>query len=266
MDKQMDKQEALHQYGFIYEPVGTHTRRSIAIDELRKLLASSEPSATYEEIRYLAIDQNLLGKATLASRKETFRVLRELYVLRPEVPLYSALRFFWGHSEKEQPLLALLCALARDPTLRESAAVVLPWTEGVVLPKKPMEDGLQAVYAGRYNPSMIAQLTRKLRASWTQSGHLSGYRVKIRSRALSGPASTAYAFFLGYLAGVRGNALFDTLWASALDAPKEELHEYAFQASRRGWIDYKNAGGIVDVGFQDLLGQLGVTAVDWNNG
>lgn len=242
--------------GFVDNPVGTHTYRSIAVDEFRKLVAATKPCATYQEIRRLALDENVLSKATQGSREKTLRILREFYALRPEVPVYSALRFFWDHDEREQPLLAFLCACARDPVLRESATVVLPWPIATPFPKSAVEDVLRSAYPGRYSPDVIQRMTRNLLSSWTQSGHLWGHRVKIRSRAFSGPASTAYAFFLGHLAGERGNALFDTLWVKVLDAPQEEVHENAFEASKLGWIDYRNAGGVIDIAFHGILAEL----------
>lgn len=63
------------------------------------------------------------------------------------------------------------------------------------------------------------------------------------------PAAGGYALFLGYLSGARGNGLFTTLWARLLDIPPARAHDLAFEASRRGWIDYRRAGDVVDVGF-----------------
>lgn len=246
------------QIGFIDSPVGTHTYRSIAVDELRKVCETAAPSTPYEEIRRLVVDDNILGKSTQSSRRKTLRILREFYALRPEVLVYSALRLFWDHDAREQPILALLCACARDPVLRESATVVLKWPVESALPKGSLEDALRAAYPGRYSPDVIQRMTRNLLSSWTQSGHLSGHSVKIRSRAFSGPASTAYAFFLAYLSGMRGNALLDALWVTMLDAPAERIRQYAFEASRQGWIRYGNAGGIIDVSVEDTFRQLGV--------
>ncbi len=247
------------QFGFIYDPMGTHTYRSIGVDELRRVCDVAVPSTSYDEIRRLVVDDNILGKSTQSSRKKTLRMLREFYALRPEVPIYSALRLFWNHDVREQPIVALLCACARDPVLRESAAVVLKWPVGSVLSKGSLEDALRAAYPGRYSPDVIQRTTRNLLSSWTQSGHLSGHSVKIRGRAFSGPASTAYAFFLAYLSGMRGNALLDALWVAILDAPPEKVCQYAFEASRQGWLRYGNAGGIIDVSFDDVLPQVGIS-------
>jgi len=246
----------LLEHGFVDNPMGTHTYRSIALGELRKLAAAVEPFAPYQEVRRLVLDENVLSKATQASREKTLRILREFYALRPEVPVYSALRFLWDHDVREQPLLALLCACARDPVLRESASVVLPWPVATSLPKNVMEDALRSAYPGRYSPDVIRRMTRNLLSSWTQSGHLSGHSVKIRCRALSGPASTVYALFLGYLSGGQGNALFDTLWVKLLDAPLDQVYRNAFEASKLGWIDYGSAGGVTDIGFNGVLAEL----------
>jgi hypothetical protein len=58
---------------------------------------------------------------------------------------------------------------------------------------------------------------------------------------------------LGYLQGIRGQALFDTLWAKVLDHPKSHLFDLAFIASQRGLMEFRQAGGVVDVSFRELL-------------
>jgi len=82
---------------------------------------------------------------------------------------------------------------------------------------------------------------------------LRGRTHKVRVRAESHPTSVAYALLLGYLCGARGEALFHTAWARILDAPAYVLHEQAFQASQRGWIEYRQTGAVTDVGFSYLL-------------
>lgn len=250
------------QLGFIENPMGTHTYRSIAVDELSKVCDAVSPSTPYEEIRSLVVNDNILGKATQSSRGKTLRILREFYALRPEVCIYSALRLFWDCDVRERPILALLCASAREPVLRESASVVLRWPVGSTVPKSSLEEALRAAYPGRYSPDVIQRMTRNLMSSWTQSGHLSGRIVKLRSRAFAGPASTSFAFFLAYLTGIRGNALFDSRWAAMLDASPEEIRRWAREASRQGWIRYGIAGGIIDVSVEDIISRLGIALSD----
>ena len=58
---------------------------------------------------------------------------------------------------------------------------------------------------------------------------------------------------LGHLEGVRGAALFDTIWARALDHPRHHLFEIAAVAAQRSLIDFRHSGGVTDVGFTELL-------------
>ena len=52
--------------GMSNEPSGTHTSRTIMLDELAALLASCSPDAEYQDYATAAVDTNVLGKATLA--------------------------------------------------------------------------------------------------------------------------------------------------------------------------------------------------------
>jgi hypothetical protein len=143
----------------------------------------------------------------------------------------------------------MLCAIAREPVLRASAGAVLPLAKGDVLPKADMEQYLREAFPDRYSTEVLAGMTRRILSSWTQSGHLNGRSRKIRSTAVSGPASTSFALFLGHLQGLRGNRLFETVWVKALDSDIGQVHAYAFEASRKGWINYRRAGDVIDVSF-----------------
>ena len=63
----------------------------------------------------------------------------------------------------------------------------------------------------------------------------------------------AYAFLQGHLEGHRGQMLFDTVWARSLDQPTSLLQDLAFGASQRGLMEYRHAGGVVEVSFHELL-------------
>jgi hypothetical protein len=95
-------------------------------------------------------------------------------------------------------------------------------------------------------------------SSWDQSGHLDKEKPgsKVRTRVHPTPASTTYALMLGHLQEVRGRALFDTLWARVLDQPASHLLDLAATASQYGMLELRQAGGVVDVGFRELLRPL----------
>jgi hypothetical protein len=240
--------------GLIRDPVGTHSSRTIMVPAVSQLFAASSAGTPYEELRRLVLKENVLQKSSMAGRAETFRRLRELYALDPAMPVYRALRYFWPFSPQEQPLLAMLCALARDPVLRASAAAVLGTPHGSPMPKAAMEAHLAAAFPNRYSAEVLAGMTRRLLSSWTQSGHLAGRSRKVSAAPKTGPASVAYALLLGHLQGVRGGLLFETPWVAALDVPVEKAHEFAQDASRRGWIDYRRAGNVIDIQFHRIPG------------
>lgn len=239
--------------GFANGPGGTHTSRTMMLAELRLLLAACPPSASPADYRAAALEENVLLKATQTTRQRTLRGLRELYALDRSKPVFRALRDLWDADAEAQPLLALLCAVARDRLLRASSEVILATPVGVPVTSQMLAEAVKEQLPGQYNAGTLAKIGRNAASSWTQSGHLSGRVKKLRAQATSRPAAVAYQLFLGHLTDVRGEALFETLWARLLDAPAHVLREQAVAASRLGWIEYRHTGGVTEISFRHLL-------------
>ena len=106
---------AWEELGFRFGDKGTHTSRTMMLAELTALLDARTGRATREEYRKAILEENVFGKRTAATRRLTAQRLNELYALDPEVTLFRLLRFFWQADALARPLLALLCACARDP-------------------------------------------------------------------------------------------------------------------------------------------------------
>lgn len=243
----------LREAGFRWGEKGTHTSRTIMLDELRAVLASSRPDATRDDYLAAIHKDNCLGKRTGATRKLSSQRLSELYALDPEVPLFRVMRRCWYADRDGQAILALLLALARDPLLRASAPPVLRMQPGQELARQQMTDALNRAAGGRLNEATLDKVVRNTASSWTQSGHLQGRGRKSRQRVTPTATTTAYALLLGHLTGKRGAALFETLWAQVLDAPVGELMHLAMDARRLGFLDVSQSGGIIDVVFSRLL-------------
>jgi hypothetical protein len=226
--------------------------------ELRLLYDASRPDADFSTLRSLAVESNVLGKATVSNRRETLNRLRQLYGLDPLLALYRVQRELWTPFPDEQPLLALLLATARDPSLRVTAPLILAITQDQIVTPHDLARMIESEFPDRYGPKTLHSMSQNLASSWRQSGHLSGKLVKTRSRAKPGPGSVTYALWMGHLCGVRGRPLFDTLWAELLDAPAASLETMAINASKLGWIEYRSAGGVVEVGFRRLEDMTGV--------
>lgn len=239
--------------GFVNEPAGTHTTRTMMLLEMRQLLVAAPDQATYAEYQVAATEQNVLRKGTLATRKKTFRHLRELYALSASTVIFRALRELWRVESASQPLLALLCATARDPLLRATANYVLTITEDEEVGSHNFGRELETAFPGRLRADTLDRTGRNVASSWTQSGHLSGRLRKVRSRATCGASSAAYALFLGYVCGSRGEALFHTLWTRLCDQPEHALRSHVEAAARLGYLEYHHGGGITEIRFAHLL-------------
>ena len=198
---------------------------------------------------------NVLGKATEASRWRTFRYLRELYLLRPDSLLFRALRDLWSVDADARPLLAGLCALARDAVYRASSDAIIHSSSGDTLSSRDLATAVGECFPDSYSAATLAKIGRNTFSSWEQTGHLAdaGRAGKVRIRPTCRPANVAYALLLGYVQGGRGGALFDTLWARVLDQPRSQLLELAAAASQQGMLELRQAGGIIEVGFRELL-------------
>jgi hypothetical protein len=236
-------------------PGGPSTSQTIMLSSLRRLLSLLPSDTSAAAYRHAVMEENVLGKRTAGGREWAFRQLRRFYALDPRSLLFRALRDLWVDDESGQPLLALLCAIARDPVLRVSASVIFAVEPDTVVGPTDFEVAIEAAFPGAYKENTRRTAAQKIASSWVQSGHLHAAKPthKVRARVQATAAAVSYALLLGYLQGGRGQALFETLWARVLDQPKSRLVDLAAAASQRGMLEFRNAGGVVEVTFHQLL-------------
>ena len=241
--------------GFRFGKKGTHACRTIMLPELAGLLRSCLPSCTRTDYVNALLEQNCLGKHTFSSRQQSMQRLSELYALDPNVAIFRLLRVLWSADEKSHPQLALLAVLARDPLLRATAPVVLSLEPGEEIARQKFTDALRDAVEGRLSDDTLDKVVRNTAASWTQSGHLEGRSRKRRLLLQPTAGATAFALVLGFMLGVRGRGLFDTLFTRILDRDEHELTVLAMNAKRLGFLDIKSAGGLTVVSFDSLLNE-----------
>jgi len=116
-----------------------------------------------------------------------------------------------------------------------------------------MEDFLAQTYPDRLSPATLESTAINLLATWARSGHLEGRSNKTRVRAAATPGAAAYALYLGYLPGGRGELLLQSPYAALLDCPATQTLELADTAARHGWIVLKHIGDVIEVQFPELL-------------
>jgi hypothetical protein len=235
------------------ESGGTHTSRTMMLRELRRLLAVCPPDATKDDFARAILTDNVLVKRSESTRMRSLRYLRELYVLDCRSVLFRGLRELWDADVAAQPLLALLCSLARDPLLRSTAGTVLDAEEGSAVDAAMLAAAVADQFPDAYGDAVRNKVGRNAASSWTQSGHLQGRTTKRRVRAACRPPAVAYALMIGHVTDARGQGLLRTVWGRALDVPDHEVYQEAFAAAQRGWIEFRRAGDVIDVGFGSLL-------------
>lgn len=238
--------------GFRFGDKGTHTSRTIMFSELHDLLAAVPGDAVREDFKAAIIDENVLGKETVATRRITRQRLVELYGLDPTIPLFRVLRRLWEADEKERRLLAMMCALARDPLLLATRDSVLSLPAGAELVRTQFVDEIRQAVGSRLNESVLDKVARNAASSWTQSGHLKGRVRKIRQKVMPTPSTVAMALWLGTVEGQAGPALLDTQWTRLLDRTGPSLLGVAKQAKQRGLIHLRAGGGITEIDAREL--------------
>lgn len=240
--------------GFSFDRGGAHLARTIMLRELSELLDHvSDPASLRDAYARAIVEQNVLGKRSGQTRQLTIQYLTRLYALDPSVTLFRALRYYWARDAVGRPLLALLCACARDSVLRLSIPLLLEIKPGAEVSRERIESYLEDRDPGRFSAATLKSTAQNIRSSWTQSGHLVGRVKKVRKQAAATPGAAAYALLLGYLQGARGEGLVSSEYARLLDGSPEQIADLAAEASQRGWMVFKRVGQVMEVAFPNLL-------------
>jgi hypothetical protein len=244
---------AWEELGFRFGDKGTHSSRTMMLDELSNLLRVCSPSASRADYVKAMVEDNCLGKQTLSTRRLTLQRMTELYALDASVPMFRLLRHFWYADEKAHGQVAFLVAIARDPLLRATVPVVFSMSVGEEIARQRFTDAIRDAVEGRLNDETLDKVVRNTASSWTQSGHFDGRSRKKRKQVEPTAVSTAFALVLGYMLGLRGRSLFESLFARVLDQDENALTFLAMDAKRLGLLDIKSGGGMTVVAFDAIL-------------
>ena len=238
--------------GFRFGHVGTHTSRTIMLDELASTFASLPLSAKSAEYSSAIIEDNCLGKQTVATRRHSLQHLRELYALDPAVPLFRVLGRLWAIDLPARPLLALLASLARDPLLMATAPPIIDLPDGAEYQRTAMRTTISASVGARLNDATLDKVIRNAASSWSQSGHLDGRTFKVRRLVKATPAVVAFALYLATAAGFHGQDILSSGWVKVLDCTTSAAMALALEAKRIGLIDLRAAGDVFELSLDRL--------------
>lgn len=235
--------------GFRQGPRGTHSSRTIMLDELSSLIASDGLSS---DIRKLILEDNVLGKSTSSGRALTLQRLKELYSFDSAVPIF---RVFLGLAHRDPaalPQLALLMAIARDPLLRASARAVLGLAPDSQLMRDSMRNAIASAVGNRMNEAVLDKVVRNAASSWTKTGHLIGRTIKRRAHVRANLTAFAFALWLAHKAGFGGAELLDNGWIAALDLDPSAARVFAERAHAAHLINFRTVGESFEFDFSPL--------------
>lgn len=222
------------------------------LEELSTVLVATPEGSSREHYAAAIVEGNCLGKATAATRRLTNQRLGELYGLDSRMPLFRVLRRIWSIDVPGRPLLALQCAIARDPLLAATVSPVLGLAPGSDLPRDTIRAALREAVDERLSDATLDKVVRNVASSWQQAGHLVGRTFKKRAAVRATPGSVAFGLYLGHAVGFRGAPLFATGWISLLDCTPASARILAIEAKRIGLIDLRIAGEVVDLVLERL--------------
>ena len=156
--------------GIKQEGGGPHQSKTMMLAELAMLLASEMADMPSDPI----VKENLLGKPSVRAREAALFRLRQLYGVGEDCAVCTVLQRLWARDPARPTLLALLCALARDPTLRSGAAAVLDASIGERVRWPMIAAAFEVCHPGRLGEKMAKSLAQNAASTWTQAGFLAG--------------------------------------------------------------------------------------------
>ncbi|WP_179861060.1 hypothetical protein [Chromohalobacter japonicus] len=249
----MRDQATLKRLGFMTQQGSTHTARTLMLSELSTLFDHVAEEAGKEEYLAAIRDANCLSKRSGRTRQLTASHLAYLYGLDSANPIHAGLRYFWSRDEAARPQLALLAAAARDSLLRDLAPAILANPLGTSITRESVEEAIEQRWPGRFSPATRKSVAQNINSSLVQVGYLLGRIKKVRARLEPTTGTVAYALYLAWLQGGRGELLLQSPWCKLLDASQDRLLELAAQASAKGWIVMRRVDNVIDIDFPALV-------------
>jgi hypothetical protein len=240
--------------GFSNNRTGGHMARSMMLEEISTLCKNLPSDTLLETYKKAILDDNILGKPTFSSRQKSLRHLVQLYSLDTSCALFREYRRLAEVDGSSLPLLSAICTFCRDPQLRYSFNLIENLRAGEVLPREKMEACIEEGFPNRYSATMKQSLAKNVNATWTAAGHLSGKAIKKRTLPAPQFAASIYAMFVGYLTGLRAEMLVNSVFARL--AGHQDigiLQSHLVSGAARGWLRYRNSGGVIEIDFTPLL-------------
>ncbi|WP_189584869.1 hypothetical protein [Mongoliitalea lutea] len=230
-----------------------HVHRTIMFQELEKVMDFGIDLDTYTT----AMEANVFGKKSADGIKQTSNFLSRIYLFDPKVDSFKVFKYFWKiTSEDERPLMVFLFAFTQDHLLFESAEVVAqtPLKEKVTV--EAFKENLERYYPNKYSAVTSHSIGKNLASSWKQAGFIEGKTKNIRVQPEISYKVAAFAFFLAFLEGDRGEFILKNPTVKSLCLSETKLRDLAIEAAKQELLQYQYSGSVTSFAFPQLISKL----------
>jgi len=226
--------------------------------ELTKVMDHAIQDDNYED----SLNQNVINKKTKSGIIKTTGHLKRLYSFDVNYPPFRALKYFWQISdEKEKPLLALLYAIGHDYLLAENISVIVDTKLGEKVTIEKLEENIESVHPNKYSDITRKSIGKNIASSFKQAGFITGKVKNIKTQPIIGYNTVAFAFFMAYLAELRGDFILTSEWVKALSLSDTIVRELAIEAAKRDLMQYQYAGSVTAISFNNLIKKLEINGI-----
>ena len=235
-----------------------HTSRTIMFSELTKVMDHAIQDNNYLD----SLSQNVINKKTSSGIRKTTEYLTALYRFDLNYPPFKALKYFWQISEeKDKPFLALLYSIGHDYMLAESIPTVIETKIGEKVNIERIDEMIETNHPSRYSANTRRSMAQNLASSWKQAGFITGKVKNIRTQPVIGYHIIAFALFMAYLDGLRGDFILTSKWVKALSLSDLNVRELAIEAAKRDFMQYQFAGSVTAISFTNLITKLEIDGI-----
>jgi hypothetical protein len=235
-----------------------HTSRTIMFAELEKVMHHSVDNGKFIE----ALEKNVAGKKSTSGVGKTANYFTRLYGFDVGDPQFVAFRYFWKLSDPhEKPKIAFVYAVHRDDILADSIEVVQAVPLGEKVAVDSFERTIEKLHPNQYSPNTKKSQAQNIASSWKQGGFIEGKVRNIRVQPEISYRIACFAFLLGYVNGLRGDFVWNSVGVKSLCLSESKLRELAIECAKRDLMQYQYAGGVTAISFNKLLTTIGIHAI-----
>lgn len=227
-----------------------HTSRTIMFAELSQVMSHSMEGADFDDI----FNSNVTNKLSNTNLIKTNQYLKQLYGFDKDNLVFKCFKHYWSLVDNEKKsILALLFALSNDFLLEESIDVVVNTKVGERVPIENLDANIEKYHPGRYSDNTRRSAAQNIASSWKQAGYIQGKVKNIRVQQRHDYYTVAFALFMSYLHGDRGEYILRSKWVKALALDSEEIKELIIEASKRDFLQYQYGGNVTVISFENQL-------------